>query len=72
MQIWMNYKSKSTGSQSHMSIFFLNFRSFGRLYTSFAETGDIYRIGLYAITSFLNTVQTLQMVIYRKDTKKNV
>ena len=69
-QIWMNYKAKSTGAQSHISILFMNFRSLGRLFTSFVELGDFFRIGLYSIASVLNCIQTIQMVMYNKPSRK--
>ena len=49
-----------------MSIFATNLQSFGRLFSSYTETGDPYRIALYAQASVLNSVLSGQIIFYRR------
>ena len=49
--------------------FFMNFRSFGRLFTSVAETGDWIKIITTASVSVLNVILVLQMFYYRVKNK---
>ncbi len=66
MQILTNYQNQGTGQLSAMSVLLVSFRSFGRLFTNVAETGDVIRIMTYSSASLCNVVLFLQVYYYRK------
>ena len=71
-----NIKNGSTGQLSAVSVFSMNFRSFGRVYTYLMESGDPFRLTQYSMTSVLNSIQSFQIVYYhfknKNLNKKNV
>ena len=69
-QIWTNFRNGGTGQLSGISIFMMLFRSTGRLFTYLMETGDPYRIAVYAISTALNLVLVAQILHYGKATEK--
>ena len=65
----MNFQRGGTGQLSAATIFLMNFRSFGRLFTSVAETGDLIKIMTTASVSVLNVIMVLQMFYYKVKNK---
>ena len=69
IQIWMNYSNGHTGQLSRTATLALNFRSFGRLYTSLKESKDIIGVTEFGIHCFLNVILSAQVLFFNKKQK---
>ena len=54
---------------SAATVFFMNFRSFGRLFTNIAETRDLIKMLTFGSVSILNVTLALQLIYYKLKNK---
>jgi len=64
LQAYTNFKNKSTGQLSAITISMLLFGSAARIFTSIQETGDQVIIANYAAATFVNALIASQIVYY--------
>ncbi|CAL8127303.1 unnamed protein product [Orchesella dallaii] len=64
LQAYTNFKNKSTGQLSAITIMMLLFGSAARIFTSIQETGDQIIIINYAAATFVNALIASQIVYY--------
>ena len=64
MQLWTNWTNGSTGQLSAMTVTLQGLRCMGRCYSNIIETGDMFRIALYAEASLLNGAILSQIIYY--------
>jgi len=67
IQAVTNYKNKSTGQLSALTVFLLFLGSVARIFTSIQETGDQIVIITYVAASFANGIIAFQMLYYWKN-----
>ena len=64
IQALTNYKNKSTGQLSAVTVFMLFLGSVARIFTSIQETGDMIVITTFTASSFANGMIAFQMLYY--------
>jgi len=68
IQAVTNYKNKSTGQLSAITVFMLLFGSSARIFTSIQETGDTVVIITFIVAASCNAVIAIQMLYYWNST----
>ena len=68
IQALTNYKNKSTGQLSAVTLTLLMFGSLARVFTSVQETGDPVIILSYVISTICNIVLSFQLYLYWNST----
>lgn len=71
IQIFTNFKAKSTGQLSPISISLAFGGCVARIFTSIQETGDKLVIFSFVTATVLNFILVLQLFIYRNSDKKS-
>lgn len=69
-QIWQNWRAKSTGQLSVVTVLLQLFGSLGRIFTTIQETSSTVMLTGFIIGSFLNTLLATQFLLYRGATVK--
>ncbi|VDN99965.1 unnamed protein product [Rodentolepis nana] len=64
LQIFENYRNRSTGQLSALSIWLMTAGSLARIFTSVQETGDSLVILNFVVSSFVNIILSAQLIYY--------